>query len=168
MVLLRDDYTVLAVRRQSGGRPLCLPPRCRSCPPPRARLFDVEFEVCAVTSQFQEHPWAQRWTYEQLYTQAAERSPASQHTLDFVSPTVFRSQGHHQRMTVPRLIFASLWESWHTFAPMPLPPGLLPVLSTEVDVLRYELKTQMDDFGNYRQVEFVGPCTFGMSHRRPG
>jgi len=136
-------------------------------PPSRVRLFDVEFEVCAVTSQFQEHPWAQRSTYEQLYTQAVEHSPASQHILDFVSPTVFRSQGRNQLMPVPRLIFASLWESWHAFAPVPLPPALLPVLSTEVDVLRYELKTQMYDFGNYRQVGFVGPCAFGMSHRQP-
>ena len=136
-------------------------------PPPRVRLCDVEFEVCTVTSQPHEHPWAQRSTYEQLYIQASERSPASQHTLDFVSPTVFRSQGRNQLMPVPRLIFASLWESWHAFAPMPLPPALLPVLSTEVDVLRYELKIQMYDFGNYRQVGFVGPCALGMSHRQP-
>jgi CRISPR-associated endoribonuclease Cas6 len=131
------------------------------------RLFDVEFEVCAVTSQAPEHPWAQRSTYEQLYTRAVERPPASQHTLDFVSPTVCRSQGRNQLMPVPRLIFASLWESWHAFAPVPLPPALLPMLSTEVDVLRYELKTQMYDFGNYRQVGFVGPCTFGLPQRQP-
>ena len=138
-----------------------------AAPPPRVRLFDVEFEVCAVTSQAPEHPWAQRSTYEQLYTRAVERSPASQHTLDFVSPTVFRSQGRNQLMPMPRLIFASLWESWHAFAPAPLPPALPPVLSTEVDVLRYELKTQMYDFGNYRQVGFVGPCTFGLPQRQP-
>ena len=41
------------------------------------------------------------------------------------------------------------------------------MLSTEVDVLRYELKTQMYDFGNYRQVGFVGPCTFGLPQRQP-
>jgi hypothetical protein len=68
---------------------------------------------------------------------------------------------------VPRLIFASLWESWHAFAPVHLPPALLPVLSTEVDVLRYELNTQMYDFGNYRQVGFVGPCALGLSQRQP-
>jgi CRISPR-associated endoribonuclease Cas6 len=138
-----------------------------AAPPPCVRLFDVEFEVCAVTSQAPEHPWAQRSTYEQLYTRALERPPASQHTLDFVSPTVFRSQGRNQLMPMPRLIFASLWESWHAFAPVPLLPALLPVLSAEVDVLRYELKTQMYDFGNYRQVGFVGPCTFGLSPRQP-
>jgi CRISPR-associated endoribonuclease Cas6 len=50
---------------------------------------------------------------------------------------------------------------------VPLPPVLLPMLSTEVDVLRYELKTQMYDFGNYRQVGFVGPCTFGLPQCQP-
>jgi len=32
-------------------------------------------------------------------------------------------------------------------------------------VLRYELKTQMGDFGNYRQIGFVGHCTLGMPRR---
>ena len=165
--LLRPDHTYwLRVTSLVADLSACLL-TVEAAPPSRVRLFDVEFEVCAVTSQFQEHPWAQRSTYEQLYTRAAERLPAPQHTLDFVSPTVFRSQGRNQLMPVPRLIFASLWESWHAFAPVPLPPALLPVLSTEVEVLRYELKTQMYDFGNYRQVGFVGPCAFGMAHRQP-
>jgi CRISPR-associated endoribonuclease Cas6 len=165
--LLQADHTYwLRVTSLVADLSVCLL-AVEAAPPPRVRLFDVEFEVCAVTSQSQEHPWAQRSTYEQLYTRAVERPPASQHTLDFVSPTVFRSQGRNQLMPVPRLIFASLWESWHAFAPVPLPPALLPVLSTEVDVLRYEIKTQMCDFGNYRQVGFVGPCTFGLPQRQP-
>jgi hypothetical protein len=43
---------------------------------------------------------------------------------------------------------------------------LLPALSTELDVIRYELKTQMNDFGTYRQIGFAGLCTFGMPRRR--
>src|SRR5262249_35112492 len=73
-------------------------------------------------SQCQEHPWAQRSTYEQLYTQAVERSPASQHTLDFVSPTVFRSQGRNQLMPVPRLIFASPGKAGMLLPPCPCRP----------------------------------------------
>jgi CRISPR-associated endoribonuclease Cas6 len=165
--LLRADHTYwLRITSLVPDLSACLL-TVEAAPPPRVRLFDVEFAVCAVTSQAPEHPWAQRSTYEQLYTRAVERPQAFQHTLDFVSPTVFRSQGRNQLMPVPRLIFASLWESWHAFAPVPLPPALLPVLSTEVDLLRYELKTQMYDFGSYRQVGFVGPCTFGLPRRQP-
>ena len=136
-----------------------------AAPPPRVRLFDVEFEVSTVTSHPQAHAWAGQSTYEHLYAQAGESPPAAQATLEFVSPTVFRSQGRNQLLPSPRLIFSSLWESWHAFAPLPLPAELLPLLSTELDVLRYELKTQMCDFGNYRQSGFVGPCTLGMPRR---
>lgn len=65
----------------------------------------------------------------------------------------------------PRLIFSSLWESWHAFAPLLLPDALLPLLSTELNVLSYELKTQMCDFGKYRQSGFVGSCTLGLPRR---
>ncbi len=136
-----------------------------AAPPSQVRLFQVAFEVCTVTSQAQAHPWAGQSTYEHLYTQVGAGPPAAQATLEFASPTVFRSQGRNLVLPSPRLIFSSLWESWHAFAPLPLPPALLPLLSTELDVLRYELKTQMCDFGNYRQIGFVGPCTFGMPRR---
>lgn len=136
-----------------------------AAPPLRVRLFDVEFEVSMVTSHPQAHAWAGQSTYEHLYAQAGAHQPAAQTTLEFSSPTVFRSQGRNQLLPSPRLIFSSLWDSWHAFAPLPLPDALLPLLSTELDVLRYELKTQMLDFGKYRQSGFVGSCTLGMPRR---
>jgi len=136
-----------------------------AAPPPRVRLFDVEFEVCTVTSHPQAHAWAGQSTYEHLYAQAGVNQPAAQATLEFFSPTVFRSQGRNQLLPSPRLIFSSLWDSWHAFAPLLLPDALLPLLSTELNVLSYELKTQMCDFGKYRQSGFVGSCTLGMPRR---
>lgn len=137
-------------------------------PPAQVRLFQVDFEVCAVTSHPHDHDWAGQSTYEQLYTRVWQGRPAAQTTLEFASPTVFRSQGRNLIMPSPRLVFSSLWESWHAFTTLPLPPDLLPLLSSEIEVLRYELKTQMNDFGNYRQIGFVGACTFGMPRRHEG
>jgi CRISPR-associated endoribonuclease Cas6 len=162
----------LEFRKQTSPH---LPHRCiEDKPPTRVRPFDVEFAVSAVTSDPQVHAWAGQSTYEHLYAQAWENPPATQVPLQFFSPTVFRSQIfsptvlrlHHrnQLLPSPRLIFSSLWESWHAFAPqyLTLPDALLPLLSTELDVLRYELKTRMLQFEEYRQKGFVGSCTLGL------
>lgn len=137
-----------------------------AAPPALVRLFQVEFELLTVATQPQEHAWAGQSSYAHLYNRATAEPPAAQATVEFASPTVFRSQGRHLVLPLPRLLFSSLWEGWHAFAPLALPPGLLPLLSTELDILRYTLHTQMGDFGNYRQVGFVGSCTFGLPRRR--
>jgi CRISPR-associated endoribonuclease Cas6 len=63
---------------------------------------------------------------------------------------------------LPRLVFGSLLSRWNHCAPLPLAPELVEAFDTGIDVDRYTLNTQMQDFGRYQlQVGFVGQCTFG-------
>ena len=51
---------------------------------------------------------------------------------------------------------------WNHYAPFPLDEDLIDVLDAEIDVDRYDLETQMQNFGRYQlQIGFVGQCTFG-------
>ena len=84
-------------------------------------------------------------------------------TLVFESPTAFRSQGRTVLFPTSRLVFGSLLSRWNSYAPLPLDTALLEPLEMGIDVDRYTLQTQMQDFGRYQlQVGFVGQCTFGV------
>lgn len=133
-------------------------------PPPTLRLHDGQFRVMQVSSQSQDHSWASRTQYDALFEEVLRHAlrPRSQVTLVFESPTAFRSQGRTIVFPLPRLVFGSLLNRWNQFAPQPLAPELVEAFDMGLDVDRYTLKTQMQDFGRYQlQVGFVGQCTFG-------
>jgi CRISPR-associated endoribonuclease Cas6 len=135
-----------------------------SHPPPALRLHDGQFRVVRVSSQSDDHPWALRTPYEALYEAVLHHDPRprSQVTMVFASPTAFRSQGRTMVFPLPRLVFGSLLSRWNHYAPQPLIPELAEAFDTRIDVDRYTLNTQMQDFGGYQlQVGFVGQCTFG-------
>jgi CRISPR-associated endoribonuclease Cas6 len=134
-------------------------------PPLALRLHDGQFRVVQVSSQSQDHPWALRIPYEALYEAVLRHDPRprSQVTMVFESPTAFRSQGQTIVFPLPRLVFGSLLSRWNHYAPQPLAPELVEAFDMGIDVDRYTLKTQMQDFGRYQlQVGFVGQCTFGI------
>jgi CRISPR-associated endoribonuclease Cas6 len=135
-----------------------------SHPPSTIRLHDGQFRVVQVSSQSQDHPWALRTPYEALYEAVLRHDPRprSQVTMAFESPTAFRSQGQTIVFPLPRLVFGSLLNRWNHYAPLPLALELVEAFDVGIDVDRYTLKTQMQDFGRYKlQVGFVGQCTFG-------
>lgn len=133
-------------------------------PPQTMRLHDGQFTVAQVSSQSQDHPWACRAQYDALYAAALRGDVRSrpQVTMVFESPTAFRSQGRTMVFPLPRLVFGSLLSRWNQYAPLPLDTDLLEALDLGIDVDRYTLQTQMQNFGRYQlQVGFVGRCTFG-------
>jgi CRISPR-associated endoribonuclease Cas6 len=133
-------------------------------PPATIQLHKGQFAVQQVSHQAAAHPWALSMPYEALYEAALsrDRQSRSQVAMVFESPTAFRSQGRTTVFPVTRLVFGSLLARWNYSAPMPLDESLIDVLDTEIDVDRYDLKTQMQNFGRYQlQVGFVGRCTFG-------
>lgn len=135
-----------------------------SHPPAILRLHAGQFSVVQVSSQPQDHAWAMRMPYGALYTMALghESGARPQVTLVFESPTAFRSQGQTLLFPLPRLVFGSLVQRWNRNAPHPLDEGLIDAFDTGLDVDRYTLKTQMQNFGRYQlQACFVGQCTFG-------
>jgi CRISPR-associated endoribonuclease Cas6 len=134
-------------------------------PPQAMRLHDGQFIVAQVSSQSQDHPWACRTQYDALYAAAlrCDVQTRPQVTMVFESPTAFRSQGRTIVFPLPRLVFGSLLSRWNQYAPLPLDKELLEAMEMGIDVDRYTLQTQMQNFGRYQlQVGFVGQCTFGV------
>lgn len=137
--------------------------------PEEVGLGPMAFRLVGVTSDPAEHPWAGRTTYRAL----AERrlfgteEPEARVELEFVSPTTFRTRGHHLPLPVPRMVFGSYREKWNTFAPLRFPEGVLDYVEEQVVVARYRLGTRLVAFGEARFVGFVGSCRFLALRRDP-
>jgi CRISPR-associated endoribonuclease Cas6 len=82
--------------------------------------------------------------------------PNSRITMEFVSPTCFRSSGQQLIFPEPGLVFGSLLDRWNFFSDLPLPKLDLSL----INVTKYELKTTMVQFNNYNLIGFKGTCTF--------
>ncbi|MCL4861805.1 MAG: CRISPR system precrRNA processing endoribonuclease RAMP protein Cas6 [Caldilineaceae bacterium] len=113
-------------------------------PPSHWTLHGHSFAVCAVASQPEEHPWAGAATYEALAA-AQLLQPAQlprQVTLEFASPTAFRSAGMTVPVPLPDLVFGSLVERWNHFSPITLSPEMRRYGAERVALSRYRLESQ--------------------------
>ena len=144
--------------------------------PPRTLELDRQpFEVAAVSSDARRHRWAQRQSYDDLYTatwqEAAGAAPLL--TLEFVSPTVFLSQGRAVLWPEPHRVFGSLLQRWQAYAPALLPGDLEDAFAACLDVDAYDLQTRVQRYakGAGRQVwyqkGFVGTCRYRAQRGTP-
>lgn len=131
-------------------------------PPQCINLLGAKFTVTSVSSHPRDHAWARRSSYEELHTVKllSDARSRARVKMAFVSPTAFRSQSRTILLPLPHLVFASLLDKWNRYAPFPLDTGLIGAIDAGVDISRYELATKMMDFDDYRQLGFVGDCTF--------
>lgn len=71
-----------------------------------------------------ENPWAAATSYQELsapYLLAKIPAPRRV-SLQFTSPTTFKSGGKHVPIPMPELVFGSLLERWNAYAPIAFPP----------------------------------------------
>jgi CRISPR-associated endoribonuclease Cas6 len=124
-------------------------------------LFTERLPVVAVAKEAKDHPWAGRISAEELYESRmlANNLPRS-FTLQFHSPTTFRSGGQNMPFPLPRFVFLTLAEKWNRYSPVHLGEKVAPMLAERVLLTKYDLRTRMLDFGRYRQVGFIGRCEF--------
>jgi CRISPR-associated endoribonuclease Cas6 len=126
-------------------------------------LLGAKFAVTKVTSSPDEHPWAGSTTFERMYDGivASQQPLPRKIKLRLFSPTTFHSNNRSMPLPIPRLVFAHLSQKWNAFSPIHLGSDVANVIEEKVSLSRYEeLRTQMLDFGDYRQVGFVGECEF--------
>jgi len=132
-------------------------------PPAELSLLDATLQVDGATLSPEEHPWAGETTYEAL---AAQRllpgdAPERHVTLQFVSPTAFRSSGRVVPLPLPDLVFGSLVGKWNTFANVALSDEMRRYAEECMGVSRYRLQTQaLRSRGGSMQIGFTGQCRF--------
>lgn len=89
------------------------------------------------------HPWAGAATYESLSAPwlLGRSAPDRRLSLQFASPTTFKSGGMNVPVPMPGWVFGSLLEKWNAFAPVALPPEVRRFASECLALSRYELRT---------------------------
>jgi CRISPR-associated endoribonuclease Cas6 len=80
----------------------------------------------------------------------------------FLSPTSFRLSGKQHLFPEPEFVFGSLIRKWNSFSEIRCPTFDADQLS-RIKVLRYELRTEMVEFDNYRVVGFMGDVSYGVT-----
>jgi len=141
------------------------------------RLDNITLEIAGIAMQSDSHPWAGRARYADLVQgRGAGRGGAGEQgsggiTLEFVTPTLFRSDGLDVPLPVPALIFDGLIQKWRQFAPVPLDPDLKAWIQAHLAVNRYDLHTQLIRFGGDDSRDamggFVGRCRFSFVNDSP-
>lgn len=108
------------------------------------------------------HPWSAQTTYERLsapWLLGRER-PERRITLQFASPTTFRSGGKNLPAPLPELVFGSLLEKWNAYAPVALPEEARRFAGECLALSRYELRTRSLPIKEGMKIGFVGRATF--------
>ena len=109
------------------------------------------------------HPWAGQASYGTMAFPWVYGSyaPEVRLTLQFVSPTTFRSHEMNHPTPLPTWVFGSLLEKWNAFAPVPLPETVRGFAATRMALSRYRLETMRVPFkGGSIKFGAVGVATY--------
>jgi CRISPR-associated endoribonuclease Cas6 len=113
----------------------------------RPQTWELEhhpFQVADVICDPALDPWSGRARYEDLAAAAmlAAGPIAPTVTLEFVSPTAFKSADMTAPIPLPSLVFGSLAKRWNSFSPAPLDPELRAFSDAYVAIARYRLESR--------------------------
>lgn len=113
-------------------------------PPKTWELDGHLFHVQETTCNPERHPWGGCSTYEALAEAQLSRQapPDRQVTLEFASPTAFKSKGMTVPIPMPGLVFGSLVERWNSFSPMVLNPEMRRYGEEVMAISRYRLASR--------------------------
>jgi CRISPR-associated endoribonuclease Cas6 len=102
------------------------------------------FRLTAATADPAVDAWAGQSSYESLAAHQMLQSgqPGNTVTLDFASPTAFKSGGMQVPIPLPDLVFGSLVERWNTFSPVVLSPEVRRFGAEMVAISRYRLESK--------------------------
>jgi CRISPR-associated endoribonuclease Cas6 len=116
-------------------------------PPPHWNLHGQTFQVLEAICDRARHAWTGQTSCEELAAGALARGERSEHwprtiTLEFASPTAFKSQEMQVPVPMPGLVFGSLVERWNAFSPVALDPDLRRFAEEHVAISRYRLESK--------------------------
>lgn len=146
------DQAIIEVGRTYAVRFTCLHPdvsaridRClRTCPPRTWKLHNYPFKVAAIYCDHERNSWSGMTSYEELarhHLLVDAKSPRKV-TLEFASPTAFKSQEMMVPIPMPGLAFGSLFDRWNAFSPIQIPDDMRAFGESAVAVSHYQLHTE--------------------------
>lgn len=112
----------------------------------RPEIWELEshrFTVQETICDSDRHPWSGRTSYELLAATQLTRLEAldRQVTLEFASPTAFKSKEMTMPVPLPGLVFGSLVERWNAFSPVTLSPEMRRYGEEVMAISRYRLES---------------------------
>lgn len=129
------------------------------------RLGPAAFKLEEIVTHPQGSPWAAFDRFEDIHEHASLDRKV---TLEFSSPTAFRSSGKRNfAFPLPDLVFGSYLTRWNAHSPIKFDERLRDYLSENIIPARYNIETRILDFGSYQEVGFEGICTFIISESVP-
>lgn len=132
-------------------------------PPGEIEYDNRQWGVEAMVTDPEAHPWAGRAHFADLLGLSTPPVPSPKITLNFASPTSFRSKGVDVPLPIPWLVFHSLSERWQVSIPIPLPDSLLDFVEQFVVLTRYQLETSIIGGKNAsKRIGFMGETTFSL------
>jgi CRISPR-associated endoribonuclease Cas6 len=134
-------------------------------PPRRLELDGFELAVAGATLGCGDTAgWAGQTRYQELAARCLlgpPDPPPHRVTLEFVSPTTFRSGGRYLPLPLPELVFGSLLDRWQAFAPVALSPEVRRFAAEAVAIGQCRLRTRsLPVKGGGLLVGFTGAVTF--------
>lgn len=108
--------------------------------------------------------WANISSYEEIAAKAGRERRIS---LQFKSPTTFRTGDQNLVFPLPPSVFGSYARKWQTFSAVPLPAGLDAFIQRSVAAERYQLETAIVSYGRHQFNGFVGQCQFRVLQDSP-
>jgi CRISPR-associated endoribonuclease Cas6 len=113
-------------------------------PPARWTLHGQPFRVLEAICDAARDGWTGQASCESLAAAALQRGDRLPHTvtLEFVSPTAFKSLEMQMPVPLPGLVFGSLTERWNTFSTVALDPDLRRFANERVAISRYWLESK--------------------------
>lgn len=118
--------------------------RLEAAPPDTVELDGHTFIVQSATTDPEAHPWANKTSYEALGTPylLAHRPPSFRLSLEFASPTTFRSQGRSRPVPMPDWVFGSLLDRWNAFSRIQVAQEMRRFADECVVMSKYRLRTR--------------------------
>lgn len=137
--------------------------------PREVRLGSAIFAAAAPITAAAAHPWAGSATADTLrdhrFGAAAHSDPRIE--LEFASPTTHRQIHRNILFPQPAALWGGWLRAWNAHAQPAFEDDLIAQVETHVVLSRYELKTQVVDYGEHRAAGWIGRATFTSdSHER--
>jgi CRISPR-associated endoribonuclease Cas6 len=113
-------------------------------PPSCWNLLRHDLRVLEACCDEQTEPWGGYVTYDDLAATHLRRNAAlpTRATLEFATPTAFKSHDLQVPLPLPALVFGSLVERWNAFSPVKIADGLREFAEAHVAISRYQLESR--------------------------